>query len=252
MSLPPELRPTDKSDMTGDDIEYLSYRVTLSLDQHVRIEETLSRYCTEYLIYPHKGDQDIPNPHFHILIPTTDSKLSDRIKVGFSREFARKGNGFHSAKYHSNGLLSGISYCIHDRSGTPTYKGDYWSSLLESATPFVKTERVKPSVKRERLSDYVLTLSNVLKQAAKYRETHSIVSRSLYFIMDTMLKDGWIPSRDILSKGIPEELYEIWDVRTKPNSNNNAKLHFLMPHPRSEKSKEWNGYPAPSLSRFND
>lgn len=246
-------RPTSTSTSESGDIEqYLSYRVTLGIERYGEVERLISKHCGEYLIYPHIGDSDIPNPHYHILIPTKDPKLSDRIKVAFSREFDQKGNGFHSSKYHTNGLLSGVSYCIHDKTSTPRFKGEYWEALLRNATPFVKSERAPTVVKRVRLGEGVLTLGNLLKQASIYRDKHSITSRSLYYIIDRMTNDCWVPSRDLVTNGVPEEFYELWDSRTKPNNNNNARKDWAMPHVRSERKKEWTDLSRPTLSRFND
>lgn len=249
-------QPTTTPTEDIEKIKYLSYRLTLGIEHYDRVEEIVGQYCGDYLIYPHCGDNDIPNPHYHIIIPTEDPKLSDRLKMVFCREYNQKGNGFHSGKYHTNGLLSAVSYCIHDKTYTPKFKGAHWESLLRTATPFVKNERAPVATPvragRVRLGEPVLTITNLLKQAAIYRERKGIESRSLYFILYTMVNDGWACSRDILLKGVPEALYDNWDTRTKPNNNNKAPLFHLMPHARPEEIKRWNGDPLASLSRYND
>jgi len=249
-------QPTTASTGTSDSVKYLSYRLTLGIEHYDRVEEIIGKYCGDYLIYPHCGDNDIPNPHYHIIVPTEDPKLSDRFKMVFCREYNQKGNGFHSGKYHTNGLLSAVSYCIHDKTYTPRFKGAHWETLLRTATPFVKNERA-PAVAsvrapRVKLGAPVLTLGNLVKQALLYRERHGIVSRSLYFILFTMVGDGWTYSRDIAVNGVPAEFYDLWDSVTKPNRNNNATLWCLMPHVRNIEKNRFKDDALPNLSRYND
>lgn len=257
MSLPVDSdRPTATDQSIVERVDtYLSYRVTLSHINVDKVKELVCKYAREYLIWPHRGDSEIPNPHFHIIIPTEDPKLADRLCKAFRTEFKLKGNGFHHCKWRDNAVHSAIAYCKHDTSGDPIYEGDYWAKLLVDTRSIADQLGDKKPVKRERLGEPVLTLSNILKQAAKYRKDKKIESRSLYCILHMMSLDGWSFSRDIYTKGVPEELYEQWALRLSENGFKDiyttAKLQFLMPHKRSVDADKWRDVPI-VLNRYND
>ena len=256
---PPQLAPTPTTDIHPDSCadthvfkDYISYRVTVSHDSLSDVERLTREYSDNYIIFRHLGDGEIPNPHFHILIPTEDLKLFDRIKVRFARYFNKKGNEFHAGKYWHNGILSGISYCKHGfvTGLLPVYTASCYEHLLESAPTFVKsipnlTSKGQPlATKRERLGEHVLTLGNLLKQAAKYAGTDNRLDR---IILNMTVNLGFVPSRDLMTNGVPEELYELWEHRYKKNP---VPMFWHKPHARSEKKQEWND--KVTLSRFND
>lgn len=243
-------------------LHYLSYRLTLPHTEIDNVVSIIGKYTETYLIYPHGGDATDVSPHYHILIPTEDKDLSDRIKAVFVRKYNQKGNGFHSSKYNSNGVLCGVSYCLHSTGIAPVYKGGIWPSLLQHAVPFVKRSAVvedsgsgstkSSAQRRERLGENVLTLGNLLKQAELYRIRHQMRSYSLRVILNDMATNGWALSSEIRKNGVPESVYEEWEARRlrKERGYCSTRLSCLEPHPRTEKNIAWNGVPC--LSRFND
>jgi len=244
MSLPD--RQTSTDDLVVPQ-SYLSYRVTLDHINVDKIRELVCKHADEYLIWPHTGDSEVANPHFHIIIPTEDLKLADRVRHTFGRTFERSGNEFHAAKFHVNGVGHAISYLKHDQRGTPTYAGSYWSKLIECAVPLGDESHTavhRGKQPRERLGDYVLTYSNVIKQAIKHRGNEKNLQKVLMYLE----RIGWIPSRELLSNGIPEEFYALWDQRIGEKKQE-LKL-WMQPHQRSEKKKEWQDVPC--FSRYND
>jgi len=79
----------------------------------------------------------------------------------------------------------------------------------------------------------VLTYSNVLKQAFKYRTEHCPTACSLSEVVELMVNEhNWCPSRELLTNGIPAEIHERFSDMV---TNKRTKLAFWLPHERSEK-----------------
>lgn len=238
-------RPTD-SEYSDQLTDYLSYRITVDHIDVDKVKSIVTKYASEYIIWPHRGDSDIPKEHFHIIIPTQDKKLSDRLSKCFRTSYQRTGNGFHASKYFSNGVADAIAYLKHDASGDPVYEGSYWAKLISDTEvkSFKRDTSRGTKPVREKLGDPMLTLSNLLKQCMKHRDKET----NLQLVIARMQRDGWIPSRDLIVNGVPEEYYEIWDQRI--NKKDAYVATWMQPHQRSEKRKEYADVPC--YSRYNN
>lgn len=238
----------DRPTMNLQTEKYLSYRLTVDHLNVDKVVDLVRKYASEYLIWPHRGDAEVPNPHFHIIIPTEDSLLADRLLKCARVTFGGSGNGFHSRQYRDNGIKSAIAYCKHDVSGTPIYVGSYWEELIDNTEPIADQRaaiRGAGKQPRERLGDFVLTYSNLLKQCMKHRGSEKSLVRVLVHLKNL----GWIPSRELLSNGVPEEFYDLWDQRLGLAPKESQEM-WMHPHQRSEKKKEWQDVPC--FSRYNN
>lgn len=233
--------------------DYLTVRVTLDHDQYDQLEQITKRYTDNYIIFAHVGDSTVPNPHFHIIIPTTDLKLLDRFVYQLKSKFNKKGNGFYSAKYLHNGVLSAIGYGKHGLlpDYPPRFAGADYEAMLRLAVTYVKPVNSYspkgapvPKVYKERMGEHVLTLGNLLKQAHKHANGENRLKRIIDRMVDS---EGFIPSRDLVTNGVPEEFYEIWERRVNKNY---VTMHWSSPHARSEDKQKWSD--KVTLSRFNN
>lgn len=251
--------PTPTLSTETDDInsvfkDYYSYRITIPHDRVSDVTRITYEHSRDSILFLHFGDREVPNEHFHILIPTEDLKLADRVKVQFTRFFNKKGNEFHAGKYWHNGIVSAISYCKHGvRPDTPPiFENETYRYLLRVAPTFVKkvedpisvTKFGEPRKIRERLGEHVLTVGNLLKQASKNSFGENRLDR---IILKMCTTGGYVPSRDLMTNGVPVEMYELWEHR---HNRNPVPMHWHRPHDRSEKKKEWSD--KVTYSRYND
>ena len=77
-------------------------------------------------------------------------------------------------------------------------------------------------------ADPVLTLSNVIKQAVKFRTHHCLTTDDLGEVVYLMLTHGWIPNRDLL-KGIPSGYFDLFRIRVVPGLTLNRPI-WCNPH----------------------
>lgn len=202
MSLSPTHRPTDTDDTPPT--HYLSIRLTCPHDEWARIEQTILEGIDHYVAYPHIGKSEGGNPHWHIFIPAGAAREGDRIRNRIKREYGT-GNAVFSIKYMSNGLLHGLQY--GGREKTQPMVGRSMQRWVDQAPAWVEGGRPVVKTPKEKLGSPVLTLSNVLKQALKFARARSL-DCNLTEILYLMVQDGWVPSRDILTKGIPRPIHD--------------------------------------------
>lgn len=182
---------------------YLSIRITLSHSQIDKLQEAIL-VDLSFIAYPHLG-KDKSNPHWHLLIPTTDSKtLAEKIRQRVKRTFpTQSGNKFFSIKQMANGLLQGIQYCSHE--GTQPVHTDDMLVFIQQAPRWVQThieEHVQVSDKAK--SEWQLTYSNLVPQALMYarkNHLHTSLKETVHHMID---HTNWSPSIQLVRNGVPE------------------------------------------------
>jgi hypothetical protein len=111
-----------------------------------------------------------------------------------------------------------------------------WKQYISDSPTFEKgLETVRK--KREKLSDPVLTYSNLLKQAMIYRNTHMADSNSLQNVLSRMVnQSNWVPSRELVTNGVPRELHEMFVDRCNKTVRD---YDWLRPHRPSDEKSKW-------------
>jgi hypothetical protein len=90
---------------------------------------------------------------------------------------------------------------------------------------------------KERLGDPVLTYSNLVKQAIKFRNEHMADCNSLQNVLSRMVhQSSWIPSRELLRNGVPRELHEIFLDRVTKRQRD---YDWMKPHVPSDDKQKW-------------
>ena len=229
---------------TTDHRPYYSYRVTVCHDQIDGIINILDNYSQDYCGVMHGGDSDTAAAHFHIIMLDFDVKKVDAFRKRMTVCYNAKGNEFHAGKFMKNDFMEALTYFSHDNMGYFHKPADKWIQYISKAPAWVKHDKVRPPKDhrpRERLGDPTLTYSNLVKQALLYRTEHKMDSNSLERILDTMVQQSsWIPSRDLVSNGVPLDLHRIFQHRMGLSV---YKGKWSQPHTQSEKKKEWADQP---------
>lgn len=226
-------RPTDRPD------PYYQYRVTVSHDLAPELREIVSRYSNDWCLAKHFKDDfedGCKEDHFHLVFRDFDTKKVDSFKKAVSKHFGRAGNALHAGKFQDNHVSKAIGYFKHDEHAEISHSGQaYWAEYIDTEPAFVKSGPRK--VLKESQSHPVLTYTNVLKQALKYRSEHALRTSSLSDIVEEMVNESnWWPSRELLVNGIPTETHQRFSDLCQ---NKRTKLSFWLPHERSEKKQEW-------------
>jgi hypothetical protein len=87
----------------------------------------------------------------------------------------------------------------------------------------------------EPLSNPQLTMSNLLKQAIKYRIEKKIDSTDLGVVLRDMVSDNWDPSRHLIRTGVPTEFYEIFHARCHQSTEPPDIPEWAKPHRRKKR-----------------
>lgn len=236
----PTNQPTTNQPSVGN---YISVRLTLSHE----LEDDICQKVfgdTDYIMYKHKSGT--ANEHFHVYVPVGDSGDCARVRERYRKRITTiypncRGNKGFSVKCYDNGVRSFIFYCHHE-GAAPVFKGNYGAIIEEvvNAGVFEKRPEQRSGLGkrvRERLANPQLTLSNLLKQAYKYRNEHSLNEVHLGRIIQKMITDGWDPSLDLIRKGVPTEFYRIFYARIQrvdvPYQN------WMDPHKSGERKMDY-------------
>lgn len=225
---------------------YFSYRLTVGHEFTDDVTSILRKYSDDWCMVLHNPDSDDHNPHFHIIIddwrrPGIDwNKKVACLQKAFKDRFKGKGNGFHAGKWMDNDRMCALQYFSHDPVRYLHFP-DHWAQRIKDAPVWVpnngRSSGSSRSGPRERLGDPTLSFSNVVKQALKYRETHCMDTSSLTCVLSRMVNQGqWIPSRDILTNGVPRELHELFVCRVNKRKWDPS---WMYPHDRSDRKQEW-------------
>lgn len=221
---------------------YYQYRLTRPHSEWDDIKEIILRFTTKYIVCLHTPDteeDECAKEHFHFALFGLTDKNVVAMKLAISRRFNSKGNGLHAGLFRENHVRSAISYMKHDELGIFYHSGeDYWPILIDDAPTFVKGLKTRGCPKkRERLGDPTLTLSNILKQAKLFRDEHMPNTNSLQNVISRMIHQShWVPSRDLLTNGIPREYHEMFIHRC---SHHVRDYDWIKPHVPSEQKQSW-------------
>jgi len=240
MSLSPTHRPTDTDTDTDAPTQYLSIRLTCPHNDWQQIESIILEGIDHYVAYPHIGQSEGGNPHWHIFVPAKNPREGDRIRNRIKRLYGN-GNAVFSLKFMSNGLLLGLQY--GGREKTRPMVGltmQRWVDLAPEWVP--KSELVTTKALKERLGSPTLTLGNLVKQALKFTREHYPECSSLTNCLSRMCEPGgWMPSRDLVTNGIHMTYHQMY----LEGLGKKKKIHnWMLPHELSEKKKEWADRPV--------
>jgi len=238
MSLSPTHQPTNRHQPTHVPTapsEYISVRLTVDHNEWPRIVSSVLYDTDGYIAYPHLG-KDLTNPHWHILIESGHPRDGERYRKRIKSSFGA-GNSTFSLKRLTNGLLAGIQYCSREHT-RPMVAGPHmqsWIDLAPAWTDKVSTQlATKPA--KERLGDATLTLTNVVKQAVKYANRFDL-DCNLTNVLHRMAADGWVPSRDIMCKGLPRAVHDEYDYRMSRRAR--APHLWMYPTDPTEDQLRW-------------
>lgn len=229
-------RPTDPTDRP---VPYYQYRVTRPHEDLPVLLEHIQKYSQDWCLakhFPDEFEDGCKHQHFHVVFRDFDAKAVDRFKKSISSRFGTAGNALHAGKFQDNHVSKAIGYFKHDEHAEIQHSGQpYWDEYIETEPAFIKGKTRR--VLKESQSHPVLTYANVLKQALKYRQEHSLRTNSLSDVVEEMVNESnWWPSRELLVNGIPAETHERFsDLCTSKRT----KLSFWLPHERSDKKLEW-------------
>jgi len=242
MSHSPTHRPTDRPD------PYYQYRLTVPHSESNAVGSLFARYSGDFAYCMHHPDDledGCKQEHFHAVFRDFTTKTVDSFRKAVSKHFGRAGNGLHAGKMQDNHVSKAIGYFKHDPDAQIVHSGQpYWTEYVDTEPAFVKSAGPRKLFK-ESMSHPVLTYSNVLKQALKYRSEHCPTVRTLTEVVERMVNEhNWFPSRELLTNGIPTETHERFsDMVTCKRT----KLAFWLPHERSEKKLEWADRPSAGI-----
>lgn len=249
-SVSPTNPPTNQPPPTNSDppSEYISIRITLGHHEWARIVSSVLFDCDKYIAYPHTGKSG-ENPHWHILILTTHIRDGERYRKRIKSSIGT-GNESYSIKRLQNGLLSGIQYCSRESSRPMVAGSDmqHWVNIAPAWVDRTQPKLVsKPS--KERLGDPTLTLTNVVKQAVKYAN-HNDLDCNLTNVLHHMASHGWVPSRDIIAKGLPRAVHDEFDYRMSRRVR--APHLWMYPTDPTPEQLRWREEPDTSAGIFHD
>lgn len=222
--------------------KYYAYRLTVPHSEWESVREILTRYSQDWvgcMHFPDDYESGCMSEHFHFAFRDFDKNKVDAFKKANVAFFGRGGNGLHAGSWRDNAIDKAVGYMKHDEHATFYHSGqDYWDEIIASAEPFVKGAGGKMVKIKEKLSSPMLTYSNVIKQALKYRTEHAMFDTdSLQNVLSRMVNAGtWIPSRELLRNGVPRELHEMFKDRVNGTTR---EYNWMKPHVPSEDKLKW-------------
>ena len=229
-----ELHSTDRPTSPQ---EYYSYRLTVAHDKWADFRAIIEKYSKDWvacLHYPDDEEDGCSEEHFHCAFRDFDKKKIDAFRKAVATHFKRAGNGLHAGVVRNNAIECAIGYMKHDERGAFYHsEQDYWKEMVNDANPFIKGAGGKMKKPKEKLSDPILTYTNVMKQALKFRDEHAMYDTdSLKNVLSRMVNQGrWIPSRKLLRNGVPRELHEMFKDRVNTTTR---EYNWMKPHVPSE------------------
>lgn len=221
---------------------YWSVRITLGHEHVDRLCTLIRHYSSDWCMVAHNPDNDEHNPHFHLVVLDFLSEPKKKVMAFVKRlkeTFQLGGNGGYSGKWRTNDVMEALTYFSHDPVFYKYYP-DSWDTRIKAAPAWKEngqSSRFTRGRPRERLGDPTLTFSSVLKQALKYRHAHQMDTSSLTNVLSRMVNEGgWIPSRELLTNGVPRELHELFECRV---TKRKWDPDWMYPHVRSDRKQEW-------------
>jgi len=196
-------------------VSYLSLRVTRPHSDWDQIVTTL--HDCEWLAWPHSGKGN-DNPHYHIIIPSSDPKAVERHRKRIKTLFKDGGNGLVSCKLLTNGVHSAITYCAKE--GTKAlHSHAHHAAWIESAPVWVDSSKnigaslLKRPI-RELNPEHFRQISyrNLEKSTLLYRQRHGIKSKRLEDVLAAMHKDNYRLDVSVLRNGIPSIFYDQFEA----------------------------------------
>lgn len=203
--------PNSLANSLTPDTPFTAYRFTLP---HSQVDHVNSFFadCHAVVALEHSEKH---KEHFHVVCLTPTHPVYKSIANRIARcKWARA--QYWSKRNYKNDFVGALRYTIKD--GNYHLLGTLITqAYLSTISPWTKCAPTVETEKREKLSDPVLTLSNVIKQAVKFRAQHYLTTNDLGEVVHLMLTHGWIPSRDLL-KGLPSGHFDLFRIRVVPGS----------------------------------
>lgn len=193
---------------------YVSLRINISPDQFPYLRDKVL-HGLDYVGYPHRG-RECNNAHYHIFIPTAESKLSERLRKRIKDNYPAGGNKFYSIKFLSNGILCGIQYGSKEGT-TPEVSGESMLRLVSQAPPWEDRtgQKLLPTTTTEKKErDYVLTYTNLVCQAVQHARRNGLTGSLKETVQHMLEHSKWRPSKNMVCSGIPEFYIHDYEYRT--------------------------------------
>lgn len=211
MTLSPTDRPTD----IVEPPTYLSLRVTCLHTSWDSILTNILWDIDDYIAFPHTGVKT-KKEHYHIFIPTSDTKLADRLKKRAKDKLQWSGNERIGSNFYKNGILCGIQYGSKEKT-VPLVSNADMQSLVDMAPPWLEQQHIGKYLHkqpgREPNPDHykLITPRNIEKVALRYRLQHGITSVHLEDVLEAMHKDNWRLAECFLRGGIMSSLFDSFE-----------------------------------------
>lgn len=195
---------TSRTDGHPDIPDYQSVRVTCA---HIDVRRMLEKIFSglEYICYLHKGSKT-KKEHCHVLVPTTDVTIPDKIRKRLTRD-GYKGNETFSIKGFHNGLQAGIQYA--SKEGTkPIVNGDF-DDIIASAPAWKQSTidshyNYHDDKQRLKVRSWQLTYTNIVLQAVHYARINRLTGTFKDVVQDMIHKTKWRPCHQMLKQGLPD------------------------------------------------
>lgn len=208
---------------------YVSIRISVPHASWSKIESDILQDGVEYIAYPHIGTKTHVE-HFHIFIPTDDSKKVDMYRKRVSRAFSdlEPGNKLVSAKFMQNYLVNAVTY--GSKEGTEPYtRGDWTADLIQKAPAWEpqglgKFMTGRKTVSRPRDPDHFLLITprNIERSSLRFRKEQGITSTDLADTLSEMDKHGYRLAECFFRNGIQKCYFEFFERACQGKSPSTA------------------------------
>lgn len=214
--------PDSQSDGAYKFRSYVSIRVSVPHSEWSKIESDVLLDGVEYIAYPHVGSKTHVE-HFHIFIPTDDSKRVDMYRKRVHRAFPdlSGGNKLVSAKFMQNFISNAVTY--GSKEGTQPYtRGDWTAKLIETAPAWEHqnigkfcTGRKPGSRPRDPDHFLLITPRNIERLTLRFRKEHGISSTDLADTLTVMYNHEYRLAEVFYRNGIQKCYFELFERACK-------------------------------------
>lgn len=208
---------------------YVSIRVSVPHSNWSKIETEVLQDGVEYIAYPHTGSKTHVE-HFHIFVPTDDSKKVDMYRKRVQRAFSdmEGGNKLVSVKFMQNFIINAVTY--GSKEGTQPYTRGAWTDDVIAKAPAWEHQNVgkycvgRKLGSRPRDPDHfmLITPRNIERLTLRFRKEHGIVSTDLADTLTEMDKHGYRLAEVFFRNGIQKCYFEFFERACQGKSPSTA------------------------------
>lgn len=174
-------------------------------------------YDCDWCMYKHGGSNG-KQEHFHVCVPGGNAERTrKRLKSAVGG-----GQKFYSVKSFYNAYSCFVFYCEHEGSAAEFKSQEEvkWGEIIETVKRdgvykkrSIESHMVPRDVKNKE-RDWTLTYSNLVCQAVAWQRKHLKDCDSLKAVVKHMIAHSrWIPSKELVSKGVPEFYQRLYEFR---------------------------------------